>query len=175
MTLARLRRGRARAADVGRALHHRARPGAARPATDTPTALAATPTTAASRPPTLRSRVINDTNFVTVWVLAAFLLFELGIHFTGADLGGWFAAWAPLAPLIAVLVGFLPGCGPQIIVTTLYLTGVIPMGALLANAISNDGDALFPAIALAPRAAIVATLYTGVPALLVGYGVYFLF
>ena len=124
--------------------------------------------------PTMRSRVINDTNFVTVWVIAAFLVFELGIHFTGADLGSWFAAWAPLAPLIAVLVGFLPGCGPQIIVTTLYLTGVIPMGALLANAISNDGDALFPAIALAPKAAIVATLYTGLPALVVGYGAYLL-
>lgn len=124
--------------------------------------------------PGIGSRIINDTNFVTVWVIAAFLLFELGMHFTGADLGQWFAAWAPLAPLVAVLVGFLPGCGPQIIVTTLYLSGVIPMGALLANAISNDGDALFPAIALAPRAAVVATLYTGLPALLVGYAVYFL-
>ena len=109
-----------------------------------------------------------------MWVIAAFLLFELGVHFTGADLNSWFAVWAPLTPLIAALVGFLPGCGPQIIVTTLYLTGAIPMAALFANAISNDGDALFPAIALAPKAAIVATLYTGIPALIVGYAVYFL-
>ena len=29
--------------------------------------------------------------------------------------------------------------------------------AQLANAISNDGDALFPAIAIAPKAAILAT------------------
>lgn len=131
------------------------------------------PNDCSTRPPTLGSRVINDTNFVTVWVLAAFLLFELGVHFSGADIGSWFAGWMALAPLIAVLVGFLPGCGPQIIVTTLYLTGVIPMAALLANAISNDGDALFPAIALAPKAAIVATLYTGIPALIVGYAAYF--
>lgn len=124
--------------------------------------------------PALGARVINDTNFVTVWVIAAFLSFELGVHFSGADVAGWFAVWAPLTPLIAVLVGFLPGCGPQIIVTTLYLTGAIPMAALLGNAISNDGDALFPAIALAPRAAIVATLYTGIPALIVGYGAYML-
>jgi hypothetical protein len=124
--------------------------------------------------PTLGSRVINDTNFVTVWVIAAFLVYELGMHFSGADLGNWFAVWAPITPLIAVLVGFLPGCGPQIVVTTLYLTGVIPMAALLGNAVSNDGDALFPAIALAPKAAIVATLYTGIPALIVGYGAYFL-
>jgi len=135
---------------------------------------AANPSDLAEPRPTPVSRVINDTNFVTVWVIAAFLLFELGVHFTGADLNAWFAVWAPLTPLIAALVGFLPGCGPQIIVTTLYLTGAIPMAALFANAISNDGDALFPAIALAPKAAIVATLYTGIPALIVGYAVYYL-
>ncbi|WP_376692943.1 putative manganese transporter [Wenzhouxiangella sp. EGI_FJ10409] len=135
---------------------------------------AANPSDLAQPQPTATNRVINDTNFVTVWVIAAFLLFELGVHFTGADLNSWFAVWAPLTPLIAALVGFLPGCGPQIIVTTLYLTGAIPMAALFANAISNDGDALFPAIALAPKAAIVATLYTGIPALIVGYTMYFL-
>ena len=134
----------------------------------------ANPNDQAAAPPTLRSRVINDTNFVTVWVIAAFLLFELGVHFTGADLGTWFQGWLALTPLIAVLVGFLPGCGPQIIVTGLYLTGAVPMAALLGNAISNDGDALFPAIALAPKAAIVATLYTGLPALIVAYGAFFL-
>lgn len=135
---------------------------------------AANPNDLAEPQPGPGSRVINDTNFVTVWVIAAFLIFELGVHFSGADLNAWFAVWLPLTPLIAALVGFLPGCGPQIIVTTLYLTGAIPMSALFANAISNDGDALFPAIALAPKAAIVATLYTGIPALIVGYGMYFL-
>jgi len=120
------------------------------------------------------ARVINDTNFVTVWVIAAFLVYELTVHASGADISAWFAVWAPFTPLIAVLVGFLPGCGPQIVVTTLYLNGAIPMGALIANAISNDGDALFPAIALAPKAAIIATLYTGIPALIVGYGFYWL-
>ena len=71
---------------------------------------------------------------------------------------------------IAVLVGFVPGCGPQIVVTTLYLSGALPFSALIANAISTDGDALFPAIALAPRAAIAATLYSALPAVLIGYG-----
>jgi hypothetical protein len=133
----------------------------------------ANPNDLARAEPSPRSRVINDTNFVTVWVIAAFLVFELGVHFTGANLNSWFEVWIPFTPLIAVLVGFLPGCGPQIIVTTLYLTGAVPMAALVGNAISNDGDALFPAIALAPKAAIVATLYTGIPALIVGYAFYF--
>ena len=75
---------------------------------------------------------------------------------------------------IAILIGLLPGCGPQVLVTTMYLSGIIPLSAQIGNAISNDGDALFPAIAIAPRVAIVATLYSAVPALLISYGWLFL-
>jgi hypothetical protein len=78
-------------------------------------------------------------------------------------------------PLIGLAIGLLPGCGPQILVTSLYLSGAMPMSAQLSNAISNDGDALFPAIALAPKAAMLATFYSAVPAFVVGYGYYFLF
>ena len=74
-----------------------------------------------------------------------------------------------LFPLIAILFGFLPGCGPQIVVATFYLNGYIPLSAELGNAISNDGDALFPAIALAPKAAILATIYSAFPAIIVAY------
>ena len=38
--------------------------------------------------------------------------------------------------------------------------------------ISNDGDALFPAVAKAPRAAALATFYSAVPAIIVAYGTY---
>jgi hypothetical protein len=115
------------------------------------------------------SRIVADTSFVTVWVLAAFLAYELVVYALEADVSALFRAWLPIVPLVAVLVGFVPGCGPQIVVTTLYLSGAVPFSALIANAISTDGDALFPAIALAPRAAIAATLYSALPALLVGY------
>ena len=121
------------------------------------------------------ARVIADTNFVTVWVVAAYLLYEFGVYFSGIDLKAWFSVWAPLVPLMGVLVGFLPGCGPQIVVTALFLNGVIPLSAQLGNAISNDGDALFPAMAVSARATIVATLYTSVPAMMIAYGYYYWF
>jgi len=121
----------------------------------------------------MTARIMGESSFITAWVVFAFLAYELTVHFTGADLGGVMQVWAPLVPLAAILVGFLPGCGPPIVVTTLYLSGSLPMSAQLGNAISNDGDALFPALALAPRAALVATLYSAVPAILVAYG-YFL-
>lgn len=116
------------------------------------------------------TRVINDTNFVTSWVVLAFLCFELSVYVFDLDLAEAFQGWRIFTPMIAVLIGFLPGCGPQVLVTSLYLTGAIPVSALIGNAISNDGDALFPAIAIAPKAAIVATLYSAIPALILGYG-----
>ena len=131
-------------------------------------------TTEAAEGGAIIRRTIADTNFVTSWVIFAFLLFEVAIHLTDLDLNALFGSVVAFAPLIAVIIGFVPGCGAQILVTTLYLSGYLPLSAQIGNAISNDGDALFPAIALAPGAAIMATLYSAIPALLISYGWFFL-
>tara|TARA_B100002051_G_C16682927_1_gene610912 strand:- start:18 stop:1169 length:1152 start_codon:yes stop_codon:yes gene_type:complete len=120
------------------------------------------------------SRVIDTTNFVTTWVISGFLIFEIFMYFTNFDLKLFFDVWAPFVPLVAIFFGFLPGCGPQVVVATFYLNGYIPLSAELGNAISNDGDALFPAIALAPKAAILATLYSAIPAIIVSYTYFYL-
>jgi hypothetical protein len=122
--------------------------------------------------PSPRQRVIDTTNFVTSWVVFAFVAYELLVATTGVDLGRAFAVWAPLVPAIAVLIGLIPGCGPQILVTSMYLSGSVPLSAQLGNAIANDGDALLPALAVAPRAAALATLYSAIPAVLVAYAWY---
>lgn len=119
-------------------------------------------------------KTAQDTNFVTAWVIVAFLLFELITAFAQIDLGQLFSGWGVWMPMVGLLVGLLPGCGPQILVTSLYISGAVPLSAQISNSISNDGDALFPAIALAPKAAIVATFYSSIPALIVGYGYYML-
>jgi hypothetical protein len=123
----------------------------------------------------LFGQIIFDTNFVFVWVFLAFFIFDASVLLTGVSFENFFAGAAIFMPLIGTLVGFLPGCGPQVVLTTFYLQGLIPFSAQVANALSNDGDALFPALALAPKAAIYATLYTAIPALIIGYGWYFLF
>lgn len=120
-------------------------------------------------------KTTTDTCFVTVWVVVAFLLFELSIHWTNWDLSAVFGTSLWVVPLIGVLVGLLPGCGPQVLTTSLYLQGVIPLSGQIGNAISNDGDALFPAFATARRASVVATLYTAIPALILSYAWLFLF
>ncbi len=119
------------------------------------------------------TRMAEETSFISVWVIIAYLVYDYAAAYAGLDLKALFTSIAPVLPLIGAAVGFIPGCGPQVLVATLYVNGAIPFSALMANAISNDGDALFPAIALAPRAAIMATVFSTVPALILAYGFYF--
>ena len=114
-----------------------------------------------------------ETSFVTVWVVAAYLLYEYGIAFTGFDVAAAAAAAGVLAPVAGALVGLVPGCGPQIVLATAYAGGAIPFSALVANAISQDGDALFPLIAIDKTAAVVASIYTTIPALVVGVALHY--
>lgn len=120
------------------------------------------------------TRMTEETSFIAVWVVGAYLAYDYIVAFGGLDLEALFGSVAILLPLAGVLVGFIPGCGPQVLVTTLYVNGLIPFGALIGNAISNDGDALFPAIALNPKAAVVATAYSAIPALILAYGFHLL-
>ena len=123
----------------------------------------------------IQSKSIDMTNFVTVWVVVGFLFFDLGMYFTGIEFKKLFDVILPLTPFLAIFVGFIPGCGPQILTATLYLNGYIPFSAEIGNAISNDGDALFPAIAICPKEAILATVYSAIPAIIVAYSYFFLF
>ena len=102
------------------------------------------------------------------------MIFELTVLLTGINLEKIFDTWDAIIPFIAIIVGFIPGCGPQLLVTTMYINGALPFSAELGNAISNDGDALFPAIAMAPKVAIIATLYSAIPAIIVSYSYYLL-
>lgn len=120
------------------------------------------------------TRMAEETAFISVWVILAYLAYDYAAVYAGLDLKALFQTIGPVLPLVAAAVGFIPGCGPQVLVTTLYVHGTIPFASLVANAISNDGDALFPAIALAPRAALMATVYSTIPALVTAYALYLL-
>ncbi|MUV61503.1 putative manganese transporter, partial [Halobacterium sp. CBA1126] len=85
------------------------------------------------------------------------------------------AAAGLLAPVGGALLGLIPGCAPQIVLATAYAEGAVPFSALAANAISQDGDALFPLLAVDKTAAVVASLYTTLPALAVGVGLHLVY
>ena len=111
----------------------------------------------------------SETAFVTFWVLIAYLVFEFGMILSGiseSDMSEHGSGTG--AVLVAATVGLIPGCGPQIIAITAYIEGVISFPALVANAISQDGDALFPLLVRHKVASIWATIHTTLPAIIVG-------
>ena len=116
-----------------------------------------------------------ETSMVTVWVIAGYLLYEYTMGVFSLDLRALSAAAGMGAPLAGAALGLVPGCTPQIIFAQLYaVEEAIPFSALAANAISQDGDALFPLMAIDMKAALIATIYTTIPALVVGTLVYYL-
>ena len=114
-------------------------------------------------------RVVDTTCFVTVWVIISFVLYELINLSTNGAIFESLILFGPFLPLIAILIGFIPGCGPHIMITSMFVSGQIPMSSQIVYSISNDGDALFPAIAISAKAAIVATLYSAIPAIIIAY------
>ena len=112
---------------------------------------------------------------MTFWVLIAYLAFEFGMIASGiseADLAEQGAGIG--AVFVAAAVGLIPGCGPQIIAISAYVEGVISFPALVANAISQDGDALFPLLVRHKVASIWATIHTTLPAIIVGLAFFWL-
>ena len=64
----------------------------------------------------------------------------LAIHWIGEDQLSAFAASAGVfAPLVAALVGLIPNCASSIVITELFLGGVISTGAMIAGLIANSG------------------------------------
>ncbi|SCL32426.1 Putative, 10TM heavy-metal exporter [Micromonospora nigra] len=109
----------------------------------------------------------HEASFVTVWVAVAYLGWQLVTGVTGFD-GSQLALAGLAGVLVGALVGLIPGCAVQIVFTGLYTSGGLPLPTLVANAISQDGDALIPLAALRRRSAVTATVITTVPALAVG-------
>lgn len=124
----------------------------------------------------------QETAFVISWVFVGFLAYELLVFTLGR---GDYAAGELLVEslllaagvasvVVGGMIGLIPGCGPQIIFVALFSRGLVPFAALLANSISQDGDALLPLLALDRRSAIWASIITTIPAILFGLVIYWL-
>ncbi|MBF9130733.1 arsenic efflux protein [Plantactinospora sp. S1510] len=109
----------------------------------------------------------HEASFVTVWVAVAYLAWQIVSTTTGFD-GSQLALAGVAGVVVGGLVGLIPGCAVQIVFTGIYVSGGLPMPTLVANAISQDGDALIPLAALRRGAAALATVITTIPAILVG-------
>ncbi|MGW4500199.1 putative manganese transporter [Micromonospora sp. NPDC004336] len=109
----------------------------------------------------------HEASFVTVWVAVAYLGWQVVTTTTGFD-GSQLAITGLVGVLVGAGIGLIPGCAVQIVFTGLYVSGGLPLPTLVANAISQDGDALIPLAALRRHSAALATVITTVPAAAVG-------
>lgn len=124
----------------------------------------------------------QDTAFVVTWVFVGFLAYELlvlsiggGNYLAGEQLiEGALLTTGILSIIIGASVGLIPGCGPQIIFVALFTRGLVPFAALFANAVSQDGDALMPLLAIDRPSALWATIITTIPAIAFGLIIYWL-
>ena len=111
----------------------------------------------------------SETAFVTFWVMIAYLVFEFSMLLSGVgedDMARY--GDGIFAVIVASTIGLIPGCGPQIIAITAYTKDMISFPALTANAISQDGDALFPLLVRHKSASLWATIHTTIPAIITG-------
>ncbi|MFI6264827.1 putative manganese transporter [Micromonospora sp. NPDC051006] len=109
----------------------------------------------------------HEASFVTVWVGVAYLGWQVLTTTTGFD-GSQLAVTGLIGVLVGAAIGLIPGCAVQIVFTGLYVSGGLPLPTLVANAISQDGDALIPLAAMRRHSAALATVITTIPAAAVG-------
>jgi hypothetical protein len=121
--------------------------------------------------PTAMTQVLRhggrEIAFVTVWVAVAYVAWSLLTHATGFD-GSQLPLYGVAGVVVGACVGLVPGCAIQIVFAGIFVTGGMPLSTLMANTVSQDGDALIPLLALEHRSALLATVLTTIPALAVG-------
>lgn len=90
----------------------------------------------------LRS-ALSHTLQVFVFILLVSFLLNLVIGFIGEDVLAAFISSKPiLGPVVATLVGLIPNCASSVILTQLYLEGVLGAGAMIAGLLAGSGVGL---------------------------------
>lgn len=80
---------------------------------------------------------------IAFFVFLFSFLIGLAIHLIGENQISDFTANAGIfTPLVAALVGLIPNCASSVVITELFLGGVISTGALLSGLIANSGVGL---------------------------------
>ena len=126
---------------------------------------------------TFKSEIIHivyECSYLIVWIFIAFIIYEVIIKYLGGEevFTKLLFVNGTIGIVIGALLGIIPGCGIQILIVSLFLKGLIPIEVVIANAISQDGDALLPLIAMNKKAALWATIITTIPGIAIGCIIY---
>jgi len=90
----------------------------------------------------IKSSIIHTLKTLVYLIIVIFILniaFEyLGEHY----LSNLFLKDSLLSPFITSLIGLIPTCGSSIMITELYLNGILPLAGTIAGLLTNSGVAL---------------------------------
>ncbi len=112
---------------------------------------------------------VKDASEITLWVAVADLAFYAVQHIWGPQVKVWMNGAMIPVTLISIVVGMIPGCGPQIFLARLFTAGSLPFPAILANSVSQHGDSIFPLLGRRRSQALRVTISSTILALVVGF------
>ena len=101
---------------------------------------------------------------VFIYIAGISFLLNLGIAAIGEEtLAGFFTSIPVLGEFLAALVGLIPNCASSVVITELYLSGVIGAGAMMSGLLVNAGVGILVLLRIdhdwKETAKIVAALY----------------
>ena len=86
---------------------------------------------------------LHHTIEIFIYILLVSLVLNLLIAWVGEDMLGSIILNQPIAgTMIAGLVGLIPNCAASVIITKLYLEGVLSAGAMIAGLLAGTGVGL---------------------------------
>ncbi|VFB22294.1 putative manganese transporter [Pseudomonas fragi] len=115
----------------------------------------------------------REVAFITVWLGVIFLIWESLassqlvissgiIPFIESNLVGYTGVF------IGAIAGLVPACGVEILFASLFVAGGLPLPALVAYLVSMDGNGFIPLAFHDKRSAIIMTIITTIPSIIVG-------
>ena len=108
---------------------------------------------------------VKHTLQITLFIFIATLLLDTAIHFLGEERLSKIFVDVPVAGCaISALVGLIPNCAASVVITELYLSGIIKAGAMIAGLLTGSGIGILILFRtnkhhLRENLAIVFTLY----------------
>lgn len=84
---------------------------------------------------------IKHTISILLFIVLITLIFNCIIYYVGEDKISSFVVNRPvIGPMLAALIGLIPNCASSVILTKLYLTGVINVATMLAGLLAGAGS-----------------------------------
>jgi hypothetical protein len=106
---------------------------------------------------------------IFAWTLGA-LFVMAWIKVQGGPLQGWAQTHPGWAVLAAALIGILPESGPHMLFVVGYTQGLLPLAALVASSVVQDGHGMLPLLAESWREFLKVKAITFAAGLTAGYG-----